>query len=69
MANVSGKRATNCLANTEVRIYKLIGGVHTWSTQPMNDPKQVPYNPALGSTVGVTTNDLIWNFFAAHPKQ
>jgi uncharacterized protein (TIGR03437 family) len=69
LANVSGKRATNCLANTEVRIYKLIGGVHTWYTQPMNDPKQVPYNPALGSTVGVTTNDLIWNFFAAHPKQ
>jgi len=35
----------------------------------MNDPKQVPYNPALDSTVGVTTNDLIWNFFASHPKQ
>jgi uncharacterized protein (TIGR03437 family) len=67
--DVSGKRATHCLNNTEVRIYKLIGGVHTWYTQPMNDPKQVPYNPALDSTVGVTTNDLIWNFFATHPKQ
>src|ERR1035437_3812958 len=68
-ADVSEKRATHCLSNTEVRIYKLIGGVHTWYTQPMDDPKQAPYNPALDSTVGVTTNDLIWNFFAAHPKQ
>ena len=68
-ANVSEKRATNCLSNTEVRIYKLIGGVHTWYTQPMDDPNQVPYNPSLDSTVGVTTNDLIWNFFATHPKQ
>src|ERR1035437_5475255 len=66
---ISEKRATRCFANTEVRLYKLIGGVHTWYTQPMDDPKQVPYNPALDSTVGVTTNDLIWNFFAAHPKQ
>jgi uncharacterized protein (TIGR03437 family) len=65
---VAGKRATNCLSNTEVRIYKLIGGVHTWYTQPMDDPNQVPYNPDLNGTLGVTTNDLIWNFFAAHPK-
>lgn len=66
---VTEKGATNCLSNTEVRIYKLIGGVHTWYTQPMDDPSQVPYNRDLNSTVGVTTNDLIWNFFAAHPKQ
>ena len=69
LANVPEKRATNCLSNTEVRIYKLIGGVHTWYTQPMDDSNQVPYNPDLNSTTGVTTNDLIWNFFAAHPKQ
>jgi len=66
---VTEKRATDCFANTEVTIYKLIGGVHTWYTQPMNDPSQIPYNPDLNSTTGVTTNDLIWNFFAAHPKQ
>ena len=65
---VTEKRATDCFANTEVTIYKLIGGVHTWYTQPMNDPSQIPYNPDLNSTTGVTTNDLIWNFFAAHPK-
>jgi polyhydroxybutyrate depolymerase len=41
---VTEKRATDCLSNTEVRIYKLIGGVHTWYSQPMNDPSQVPYN-------------------------
>ncbi len=66
---ISEKRATNCLSNTEVRIYKLIGGVHTWYTQPMNDPNQVPYNPELDAASGVTMNDAIWNFFAAHPKQ
>lgn len=66
---VTEKRATDCLSNTEVRIYRLMGGVHTWYTPPMDDPSQVPYNPNLDSTVGVTTNDLIWNFFAAHPKQ
>jgi len=66
---VTEKRAANCRSNTEVRIYRLIGGVHTWYTQPMDDPNQVPYNPDLNGTVGVTTDDLIWNFFAAHPKQ
>jgi hypothetical protein len=27
-----------------------------------------PYNPHLNATTGVTTNDVIWNFFASHPK-
>jgi polyhydroxybutyrate depolymerase len=65
---VSEKRATGCLANTEVRIYKLIGGVHTWYSQPLNDPNNLPYNPNFDSTVGITMNDIIWNFFATHPK-
>lgn len=30
---------------------------------------QKPYNPNLNATTGVTANDIIWNFFAAHPKQ
>lgn len=63
------KRGTNCVSNTEVRIYKLTGGVHTWYVQPMSDPGQVPYNPDFDITTGVTTDDLIWNFFAGHPKQ
>jgi len=66
---VTVKRATNCLANTEVTIYKLIGGVHTWYTQPMDDPTLVPFNPNFSVTTGVTTDDLIWNFFATHPKR
>jgi len=65
---INEKRATYCRSNTEVRIYKLIGGVHTWYSQPMNDPSRVPYNPYLDDTSGVTMNDAIWNFFAAHPK-
>jgi poly(3-hydroxybutyrate) depolymerase len=65
---VAEKRAIRCSLNTEVVLYKLIGGVHAWYTQPMDDPTRIPYNPKFNSTVGVTTNDLIWNFFAAHPK-
>ena len=68
LSAVTEKRATDCLSNAEVRICKLIGGVHTWYSQPMDDPNQVPYNPGLNSTVGVTTDDLIWSFFAAYPK-
>ena len=62
------KSATGCAGNTEVRLYKLIGGQHTWYTAPMNVPGLSPYNPELHAATGVTTNDIIWNFFAAHPK-
>lgn len=60
---VSEKIAGDCLANTEVKIYELIGGVHTWYTGPMNNPAGVPYNAAFNATTGVTTDDILWNFF------
>jgi polyhydroxybutyrate depolymerase len=62
------KDASGCKGNTEVKIYKLIGGDHAWNTGPMNDLSQVPFNPAFDSTTGITTRDILWNFFASHPK-
>jgi polyhydroxybutyrate depolymerase len=62
------KDATSCSGNTEVQFYKLIGGQHAWNTGPMNVSGQAPYNPAFDSTTGITTSEILWNFFAAHPK-
>ena len=62
------KTATNCSANTEVKIYKLIGGAHAYTTTPMNDPNGVPYNPDFDSSTGTVTTNILWNFFATHPK-
>jgi polyhydroxybutyrate depolymerase len=62
------KDATNCSGGTEVKVYKLIGGIHTWYTVPMNVSGQVPFNPDFNSNTGITTTDILWNFFATHPK-
>lgn len=62
------KGATNCSTNTEVKFYKLVGGLHTWYTIPMNSVGQVPYNPGFNFTTGVTTTDILWNFFNTHSK-
>jgi len=63
------KRASGCSGGTEVRYYRLEGGVHLWYTVPMNVSGQAPYNPAFDATTGTTTDDILWKFFAAHPKQ
>jgi polyhydroxybutyrate depolymerase len=65
---ISEKRASGCGAGTEVQFYKLEGGTHQWYLTAMNVAGQTPFNPAFNSTTGVTTDDIIWNFFAAHPK-
>jgi len=62
------KAATGCRGNTEVRFYRLQGGVHLWYTNPMNVPGVTPYNPDFNSVTGVTTDDILWNFFSTHPK-
>lgn len=62
------KDATNCSGNAEVKFYKLIGGIHTWYTVPMDVSGQVPFNPDFNSTTGVKTRDILWNFFASHFK-
>jgi polyhydroxybutyrate depolymerase len=65
---VTEKDATNCRSNTEVKFYKLVGAVHTWYNTPMNTPGQVPYNPKFTNSTGVSTDDILWNFFVAHSK-
>jgi poly(3-hydroxybutyrate) depolymerase len=68
ITSVSEKDATGCLGNVEVKYYKLEGGAHVWYNTPMNVPGQIPYNPAFNATTGVTTNDILWNYFASHSK-
>jgi polyhydroxybutyrate depolymerase len=68
ITTLTQKHATSCGGNTEVQIYKLIGGIHLWNKDPMDDPNQVPYNPAFDSSTGVTTKEILWNFFSTHPK-
>jgi len=67
--SIPEKDATGCKGNTEVKFYRLQGGVHLWYTVPMNVAGQTPFNPTLNSATGVTTDDILWNFFASHPKQ
>jgi polyhydroxybutyrate depolymerase len=62
------KDATGCKGNVEVKFYRLIGGMHQWYLTPMNVSGQVPYNPNFDAMTGTTTNNILWNFFAAHPK-
>jgi polyhydroxybutyrate depolymerase len=69
--SITMKDATGCNSGAEVRIYRLIGGTHTWYQVPMNVPpgtSSQPYNPNLNSATGVSTDDILWNFFASHPK-
>lgn len=70
--SVMAKTASNCSAGTEVQFYRLVGGLHWWYGGELNVPpgnSKQPYNPVLNSSSGTTTNDVIWKFFAAHPKQ
>lgn len=66
--SVTMKDATGCDSGAEVRIYKLHGAAHQWYNVPMNNPSATPYNPNLDSTTGITTDDILWNFFASHAK-
>lgn len=68
---ITMKDATGCKSGTEVRFYRLVGGTHTWNQTPLNVAPGTalqPYNPNLNSATGVTTNDILWNFFASHAK-
>jgi polyhydroxybutyrate depolymerase len=68
ITSVVEKDATNCSGKTEVKLYRLVGGIHTWYTNPMDVAGQIPFNPDFNSTTGITTTEILWNFFAAHPK-
>ena len=63
------KEAAGCRADTEVRLYRLLGGGDRWNQAPMNVPGQAPFNPDLDAHTGVTTNDILWKFFEEHRKR
>ncbi len=70
--SVMVKSATGCSTGTEVRFIRLVGALHGWSAGQLNVPPGNhfrPYNSTLNSSTGTTTNDILWKFFAAHPKQ
>lgn len=69
--SVTLKDATGCNNGAEVRFYRLIGGTHNWYQVALNvapGTAAQPYNPNFNSSTGVTTNDILWNFFASHAK-
>ncbi len=65
------KTATGCSSSAVVQQYQLVGGIHKWYTVNMNVPtgnSTQPYNSKLTTSTGLTTDDIIWDFFVAHPK-
>ncbi len=62
------KTASECKRHTAVRFYRLLGGGDVWNLNPLNIPGSVPFNPDLNARTGVTTNAILWKFFAEHPK-
>lgn len=68
-SHVVTKEASDCKGGTEVKAYRLLGGLDQWNQQPMNIPGRTPFNPDLDSRTGVTTNDILWKFFESHPKR
>jgi polyhydroxybutyrate depolymerase len=66
--SVVTKSASRCKGRTDVKLYRLIGGLDQWNQGPMNIPGQIPFNPDLNRHTGVTTNEIVWKFFAEHPK-
>jgi polyhydroxybutyrate depolymerase len=68
------KTASSCLGGVEVKIYRVQRASHgfwnvsgAWSTR-LDDPRRSPYQPDWSAATGATTNDVVWSFFAAHPK-
>jgi uncharacterized protein (TIGR03437 family) len=68
-ASTTARYGLSCQNGTAVSHYELVGGDHEWYTQPMNNPAATPYNSSFGTPQpGITVNDILWNFFAAHPR-
>jgi polyhydroxybutyrate depolymerase len=62
---VNEKDATGGLLNTEVKFYRLIGAGHF---AVYDNADLSAYNPNFNATTGTLSNDIVWKFFAAHPK-
>ena len=71
VTSTSSKTATGCTSAVVVQQYELIGGIHKWYLNNMNVPPGTstePYNSKFTTSTGLTTDDIIWDFFVAHPK-
>ena len=71
--SLNEKTVTSCRQGVTVKAYKLLGGRHVWypPTTLLNIPPGTalaPYNGHLNLQTGTDLNDLIWDFFASHPK-
>ncbi|GAC1574426.1 MAG: hypothetical protein NVS3B20_06080 [Polyangiales bacterium] len=71
---VDYKVGTSCKGSTSLVFYRLLGGNHQPYTTavPLNDPTKTgpaqPYNSHFNATTGITQPEIVWNFFANHPK-
>ncbi len=63
--HVERQLSGSCRAGTAVDAYIIAGGGHTWPGGPQYLPER-----AVGKVnKDINATDLIWNFFAQHPKQ
>jgi polyhydroxybutyrate depolymerase len=53
-----------CAADSSVQFYVIKGGGHTWPGAP---PGAFPASAVGKTTTSISTNQIIWNFFQAHP--
>ena len=53
-----------CAADSSVQFYVIKGGGHTW---PGGPPGVFPVATVGKTTTSITANQIIWNFFQAHP--
>jgi polyhydroxybutyrate depolymerase len=58
-SEVTGERWSGCRAAADVVLYTIIGKGHSWPGSAM---------PVRITTRDIDATDLIWDFFAAHPK-
>jgi polyhydroxybutyrate depolymerase len=60
--HVTLERYVGCAGGADVELYVVDGGGHTW-------PGAAVDAPSLGATTReINATDLLWEFFAAHPK-
>jgi poly(3-hydroxybutyrate) depolymerase len=72
LTSVDQKVATGCAGGAEVQFYELAGGDHRYygSTDLTVAPgdSTAPYNSHFNAGTGTTGVEVLWKFFAAHPK-
>jgi polyhydroxybutyrate depolymerase len=65
---VFDKSGDTCSGGADVKLYRLIGGRHEWYGSLLNTAGTPPFNPDLNAATGTTVNEIVWKFFAAHPR-